>query len=278
MPTVNCNIRNVVGAHDTDVCKANACLESLYDRITKQTSTATFPAYYLRTDGGSSGSTTNQFLKADIAASTAPIVAKNVILAEKTDTTAIATKPTTTTTTIPITPDPNDSSKTTTTTTLPTAPTNFDTASAFKGFYGLIDVNNLLKTKISTILDTNIQANTNTPSISDENEKRLEIINSFYEKKDTKDTLEEIAYRETQIYREKFVYIILLVIGIFIIGTQLRQRWFSDMFSGSGTGLFGAGGLFGLGGLFSGSGSSFGSSRIGQWFSSFRNPYSLQTR
>jgi len=218
-------------------------------------------------------------LNADIAASTNPIVAKNVILAEDVSTKAITKKPTSTATTTTIT-IPTNPSETTTTTTLPTAPTVFIPEAAFKGFYGLIDVNNLLKTKISTILDTNIQANTNTPtpSISDENQKRLEIINSFYEKKDTKDTLEEIAYRETQIYREKFVYIILLVIGIFIIGTQLRQRWFSDMFSGSGTGLFGAGGLFGLGGLFSGSGSSFGSSRIGQWFSSFRNPYSLQTR
>jgi len=255
-----CNIRNVAGTHDQDVCKANACLESLYDRITKKTSTITYPAYYLRTDGGSSGSTTNQFLKADIAAATpaattealnAPKIAKNVILDEN-NSALIAT--------------------------LTSKPVNFDTSNDFKGFYGLKELNTILKTKISNKLEYNIQNDLNTPSISDENQKRLEIINSFYEKKDTKDTLEEIAYRETQIYREKFVYIILLVIGIFIIGTQLRQRWFSDMFSGSGTGLFGAGGLFGLGGLFSGSGSSFGSSRIGQWFSSFRNPYSLQTR
>jgi len=43
---MSCNIRNVAGTHDQDVCNANACLESLYDRITKQTSITTYPAYY----------------------------------------------------------------------------------------------------------------------------------------------------------------------------------------------------------------------------------------
>ena len=101
-----------------------------------------------------------------------------------------------------------------------------------------------------------------------------------------KTTFEEIAHRENQIYREKFLNIILIIVGIFLVSTQLVQKYFS--FGGGGGGFgFGGGSLFsgfGLGtnsGLFSrfgglGLGRS-GRSRIGSSLFT-NNPYSLSNR
>ena len=79
-------------------------------------------------------------------------------------------------------------------------------------------------------------------------------ITRFGQRKEIKNTLEEIAYRENQIYREKFLNIILVVVGIFLVGSQLVNKYFSG--GGGVGGGGGLGGLFGFGiggsgGLFS---------------------------
>lgn len=151
----------------------------------------------------------------------------------------------------------------------PALPADFTTVGNFKGIYGLVNAVNLLKSKVNTTI---IQKSTSGGSgnsginIDDETSQRLNYITTFYEKKQMKDTLEEISYRENQIYREKFLYIILMLIGVFVMGMQLKQRYFSDVSFG------------GFGGLFSGFGRSFGSSptTIGSFFSS--SAYSLKSR
>jgi hypothetical protein len=134
----------------------------------------------------------------------------------------------------------------------------------FKGISGLISIINIMKQQINEKL---VDASTQNRDISvnDDSAERLDYIHSYYQKKQNKDTLEEISYRENEIYREKFLYIILLVTGVFIVGSQLRERYFSDISFGSS------------GGLFSGFGSSFGtSSSFGNLFSS--NAYTLKSR
>lgn len=134
----------------------------------------------------------------------------------------------------------------------------------FKGISGLISIINLMKQEINEkLLDASNQ--NRDISVNDDSAERLDYIHSYYQKKQNKDTLEEISYRENEIYREKFLYIILLVTGVFIVGSQLRERYFSDISFGSS------------GGLFSGFGSSFGtSSSFGNMFSS--NAYTLKSR
>jgi hypothetical protein len=58
-----------------------------------------------------------------------------------------------------------------------------------------------------------------------------------------------------------------MLIGVFVMGMQLKQRYFSDVSFGGGFG--------GFGGLFSGFGSG-GSATFGNLFSS--SAYSLKTR
>lgn len=142
-------------------------------------------------------------------------------------------------------------------------PADFTNAESFKGIDGLDNAVILLKNKVNAAIDSGSKVN-----ISTETNNRLNYMNTFYKKKQTKDTLEEISYRENQIYREKFLYIILMLIGVFGMGIQLRQRYFSDVSFGSG----------GFGGLFSGFGSSFGNgaTSIGSFFSS--SAYSLKSR
>lgn len=135
---------------------------------------------------------------------------------------------------------------------------------SFKGISGLISIINIMKQQINVkLLDASDQ--NRDISVNDDSAERLNYINTYYQKKQNKDTLEEISYRENEIYREKFLYIILLVTGVFIVGSQLRERYFSDISFGSS------------GGLFSGFGSSFGtSSSFGNMFSS--NAYTLKSR
>jgi hypothetical protein len=114
--------------------------------------------------------------------------------------------------------------------------------------------------------------------------------NNYQKRQGVKTTIEEIAHRENEIYREKFLNIILILVGIFIVGTQLVNKYFSfGDGGGGGGGGFGFGGFggwlstrFGSGGsgLFSrfggiGLGSS-GRSRIGNLFT--RSPYASSTR
>jgi hypothetical protein len=157
--------------------------------------------------------------------------------------------------------------------------TNFDNSGNFKGIYGLHKVNELLEGKIREKIESitsNISGNAN---ISD--------FNKYQKRQGIKATMEEIANRENQIYREKFLNIILVVVGIFIVSTQLVNKYFS--FGGSGGGGFGFGGFGGWlstrfgsggGGLFSrfggiGLGSS-GRSRFGNLFTS--SPYESTRR
>jgi hypothetical protein len=124
---------------------------------------------------------------------------------------------------------------------------DFSNPDVFKGLYGLHRVNEILEDKIAGKVNSlQGQPSYNVLSNSLHYEKR----------KNIKTTLEEIAYRENQIYREKFLKIVLLVVGIFIVSSQLMKDYFS--FSGGGGGGGG-------GGSFGSSGSGFGG--IGGWLS-----------
>jgi hypothetical protein len=155
---------------------------------------------------------------------------------------------------------------------------------SFKGLYGLIQANNLLEQEISKKLDDLRGGDKSTIIQTD--------AKYYKERKNMKTTMEEIAYQENKIYREKFLNIILMVVGIFIVGTQLTQVFSpgggggGDGGGGGGLGFGGVGGWLstrfgsGSGGLFSrfgglGLGSS-GRSRVGNLFTS--SPYSLSKR
>jgi hypothetical protein len=154
----------------------------------------------------------------------------------------------------------------------------------FKGLYGLIQVNNLLEKEIQKKVDE-LRGDGATSTVQTDAK--------FYkERKNIKNTVEEIAYQENKLYREKFLNIILVFFGIFIVSIQLLQ---SSGFSGGGGDGGGGGGVLGFGGVGgwlstrfgSGSGGIFsrfgglglgnsGRSRVGNLFTS--NPYSLSKR
>ena len=160
---------------------------------------------------------------------------------------------------------------------------NFETPTAFKGIYGLHKVNELLEGEIRKKIESiRVPSGADNVNISD--------FNKYQKRQGVKTTIEEIAHRENEIYREKFLNIILILVGIFIVGTQLVNKYFSfGDGGGGGGGGFGFGGFggwlstrFGSGGsgLFSrfggiGLGSS-GRSRIGNLFT--RSPYASSTR
>ena len=168
--------------------------------------------------------------------------------------------------------------------TAPPRQANFATPANFKGIHGLQNVNELLQEKIAETI--NAIPSTTTP---------LTPLNSSadYEKRrGIKMTIEEIAHRENQLYREKFLNIILILVGVFLVSTQLVGKYFSF---GGGGGDSGGGGGFGFGGVSgwlsnrfgTGSGGIFsrfgglglgssGRSRVGNLFTS--NPYSLSRR
>lgn len=158
------------------------------------------------------------------------------------------------------------------------------TPDSFKGLYGLIQVNNLLEAEIQSKLN-DLRGDESTSNI-------ITDAKYYKERKNMKTTVEEIAYQENKIYREKFLNIILMVVGIFIVGSQLTQVFSpgggggGDGGGGGGLGFGGIGGWLstrfgsGSGGLFSrfggvGLGSS-GRSRVGNLFTS--SPYSLSKR
>ena len=161
--------------------------------------------------------------------------------------------------------------------------TDFDSSTTFKGIYGLHKVNELLEGEIRKKIESiRVPSGADNVNISD--------FNKYQKRQGVKTTIEEIAHRENQIYREKFLNIILILVGIFIVGTQLVNKYFSfGDGGGGGGGGFGFGGFggwlstrFGSGGsgLFSrfggiGLGSS-GRSRIGNLFT--RSPYASSTR
>ena len=147
---------------------------------------------------------------------------------------------------------------------------------AFKGIYGLRDLNKILEERIKA------KVYEISKPVTDGQ------LNEYQKRKGIKTTIEEIAYQENKTYREKFLNILLLIVGVFLITTQLTQNYFSfsEGSSSSISGLSSIGGWlssrigFGSGGLFSrfggvGLGSS-GRSRFGNLFTS--NPYSLSKR
>jgi hypothetical protein len=159
--------------------------------------------------------------------------------------------------------------------------TDFTNPAKFKGIYGLHKVTELLEGEIRKKIESI------TPDIS--GNANISDFNNYQKRQGIKATMEEIANRENQIYREKFLNIILVVIGIFIVSTQLVHKYFSFGDGGGGGGGFGFGGFggwlstrfgSGSGGLFSrfggiGLGSS-GRSRIGNLFT--RSPYESTRR
>lgn len=162
----------------------------------------------------------------------------------------------------------------------PTTQTDLSTPANFKGINGLINLNNVLENLISE----KVRVKTGSSSV---NINILDDAQHYSKRQEIKTTLEEIARRENEIYREKFLNIILVLVGVFVIGTLLSKKFYSG---GGGGGGGGGSGLFGntftgvgLGsssGIFSrfgglGLGSS-GRSRLSGLFSS--NPYSLSTR
>ena len=134
---------------------------------------------------------------------------------------------------------------------------DFNSPDTFKGIYGLNRVIEILEQKINDIL---VKLSPSASSSSSSSVLSTDSITKFGQRKDIKNTLEEVAYRENQIYREKFLNIILIVVGIFVVGSQLVQSYFSggeggSLGGGGGGGGAGLGGLFGFG--FGGSGGLF---------------------
>ena len=159
--------------------------------------------------------------------------------------------------------------------------TNFENHANFKGVYGLHKVTELLEGEIRA------KINSITPTITDNT--NISDFNKYQKRQGIKTTIEEIAHRENELYREKVMNIILIIAGIFIVSTQLVNKYFSFGDGGGGGGGFGFGGFggwlstrfgSGSGGLFSrfggiGLGSS-GRSRVGNLFT--RSPYASSTR
>jgi uncharacterized membrane protein YgcG len=160
-----------------------------------------------------------------------------------------------------------------------TAQTDLSTPANFKGINGLINLNNVLE----NLITEKVRANTKPGSAG----LALKDAQHYSKRQEIKTTLEEIARRENEIYREKFLNIILVLVGVFVIGTLLSKKFYSGGGGGgggSGGGIFGntftGVGLGSSSGIFSrfgglGLGSS-GRSRLSGLFSS--NPYSLSTR
>lgn len=158
--------------------------------------------------------------------------------------------------------------------------TNATNVGNFKGIYGLKKINEVLETKIAE------KARTLSTTIA--GSKLLTEVQHYDTRQGIKTTLEEIARRENEIYREKFLHIMLVVVGIFLVSSQLVRKYFSFGGGGGTSGGFGfgSGNLFTGFGLGSGSGlfSRFGGlglgrsgrSRITSMFSN--NPYSLSNR
>jgi len=155
-------------------------------------------------------------------------------------------------------------------------------ADNFKGIYGLEKLNEVLEQKIADKVRSMSGSTSGSKLFSD--------AEHYNARHGIKTTLEEIARRENEIYREKFLHIILMLAGIFLVSTQLVQKYFS--LGGGGGGGGGSGFGFGSSNLFTGFGVGSGSglfsrfgglglgrsgrSRITSMFSS--NPYSLSNR
>jgi len=164
-----------------------------------------------------------------------------------------------------------------------TAPA-LNTPSSFTGIYGLKKLNDELESRIISTVDAMTGTEQTTANIN----TNIDNATKYTGRQGLKTTLEEIARRENEIYREKFLHIMLVVVGIFLVSSQLVSKYFSFGGGGGTSGGFGfgSGNLFTGFGLGSGSGlfSRFGGlglgrsgrSRITSMFSN--NPYSLSNR
>lgn len=165
----------------------------------------------------------------------------------------------------------------------PTPQANLKSPDSFEGIYGLVNLNNVLEAQIDTIIkgmSGTKETAQQTADISDKYAKRREI----------QTTLQTISDRENEIYREKFLNLILILVGVFLVGTQLVNKYFS--FGGGGVGSSGSGGGGFFGNIFTGFGlggssgifSRFGGLGLGRSGRSrvtgifANNPYSLSTR
>ena len=166
----------------------------------------------------------------------------------------------------------------------PTPPANLAASpDSFKGIYGLVNLNNVLEAQIDTIIKGMSGTNTNAQQTAD-------IANKYAKRRDIQTTLQTISERENEIYREKFLNLILILVGVFLVGTQLVNKYFS--FGGGGVGSSGSGGGGFFGNIFTGFGlggssgifSRFGGLGLGRSGRSrvtgifANNPYSLSTR
>jgi hypothetical protein len=153
----------------------------------------------------------------------------------------------------------------------------------FKGIYGLVNLNNVLEIEIDTIINGMTGSKETAQQTADISQK-------YAQRRGIQTTLETIAERENEIYREKFLNLFLMVVGIFLVGTQLVRKYFSFGGGGIGSDSGGGGGFFGN--LFTGFGlgassgifSRFGGLGLGRSGRSrvtgvfANNPYSLSTR
>ena len=166
----------------------------------------------------------------------------------------------------------------------PTPPANLAASpDSFKGIYGLVNLNNVLEAQIDTIIKGMSGTNTNAQQTADISDK-------YAKRRDIQTTLQTISERENEIYREKFLNLILILVGVFLVGTQLVNKYFS--FGGGGVGSSGSGGGGFFGNIFTGFGlggssgifSRFGGLGLGRSGRSrvtgifANNPYSLSTR
>ena len=146
-----------------------------------------------------------------------------------------------------------------------------------------MNLNNVLEDEIDTI----IKGMTGSKETA---QQTADIAKKYAQRRGIQTTLETIAERENEIYREKFLNLFLMVVGIFLVGTQLVNKYFSFGGGGVGSDSSGGGGLFGN--LFTGFGlgassgifSRFGGLGLGRSGRSrvtgifANNPYSLSTR
>jgi hypothetical protein len=154
---------------------------------------------------------------------------------------------------------------------------------SFKGIYGLVNLNNVLEDEIDKIIKGMTGDEKTAQNTADVSQK-------YAQRRGIQTTLETIAERENEIYREKFLNLFLMVVGIFLVGTQLVRKYFSFGGGGIGSDSGGGGGFFGN--LFTGFGlgassgifSRFGGLGLGRSGRSrvtgvfANNPYSLSTR
>ena len=276
-----------------DVCTANKILDRLHKEFTEQyvetattgrtvisSNVSTNPTFYLRNQPKLSGFAigTTSAAEAEAAADGTKVNRFHTIFSRGTEADEVYRRAVS----VILKGNADDTGLNTYTDTPPNllSATNFTSPDIFKGLYGLVRVNEILENKIADTVN-NLQGEVSSTTLNDA---------IHYEKrKNIQTTLEEIAHRENEIYREKFLNIILLVVGIFLISSQLMKDYFSFSDGGggsSGSGFGGVGGWLstrfgsGNGGIFSrfgglGLGSS-GRSRIGNLFTS--SPYSTSKR